>query len=217
MARGRPPAHSQDQVIEAAIRLADAEGAAAVSMRRVGTEIGAGAMSIYTYVPDKDRLLDLMVDRVGAEAEKIKITGDWRTDLMALAAAQRELMLAHPWLPGVLPNRRLTGRNMLAYLEQGLAALAPTDLDGPTKMELIALITGFVASYVTNELIAVTPTSEQVALISEAVASGEFPHLAASLSAGQERALTFDRLADWMITGLVEQAIRPAPGARSSR
>ncbi|MFD0521024.1 TetR/AcrR family transcriptional regulator [Paractinoplanes durhamensis] len=70
MARGRPPAHTRDQVVDAAIRLADTEGLAAVSMRRIATEIGAGAMSLYTYVPDKDRLLDLMVDRVGASMEK---------------------------------------------------------------------------------------------------------------------------------------------------
>jgi AcrR family transcriptional regulator len=218
MARGRPPAHSREQVVDAAIRLADAEGAAAVSMRRIATEIGAGAMSLYTYVPDKDRLLDLMVDQVGAETEKITITGDWRTDLMALAAAQRTLMLAHPWLPAVLPNRRLTGRNMLGYLEQGLAALAPTGLDGPTKMELIALITGFVASYTTNELAAATPTADQVALITSAVASGEFPQLAAALGEGRPgREPSFERIADWTITGLVEQAIRPLPDARSTR
>ncbi|GIM96645.1 TetR/AcrR family transcriptional regulator [Paractinoplanes toevensis] len=217
MTRGRPPAHTREQVVDTAIRLADAEGLAAVTFRRVATEIGAGAMSLYTYVPDKDRLLDLMVDRVGGETAQIKITGDWRTDLMALAAAQRTLMLAHPWLPGALPNRRLTGRNMLGYLEQGLAALAPTGLDGPTKMELIALITGFVASYVTNELTAATPAAEQVALITDAVASGDFPHLAAALGSGAQGTETsFERIAGWIITGLVEQAIRPRPSDRSS-
>lgn len=208
MARGRPPAHTRDQVVEAAIRVADTEGLAAVTMRRIATEIGAGAMSLYTYVPDKDRLLDLMVDRVG-DTPLIAMTGDWRADLLALASGQRELMLAHPWLPAALPNRRLTGRNMLAYLEQGLAALAPTGLDGPTKMELIALVTGFVASYVTNELATATPTAEQVALITEAVGTGDFPHLAAALAGGERgREPSFERIATWTITGLVEQAIR---------
>ena len=217
MARGRPPAHTRDQVVAAAIRLADAEGLAAVTMRRIATEIGAGAMSLYTYVPDKDHLLDLMVDRVGEEFAPVEITGDWRADLVAIAAAQRALMLTHPWLPAALPNRRLTGRNMLAYLERGLAALAPTGLGGATKMELIALVTGFVASYVTNELAAATPTAEQVALITEAVASGDFPHLGSALAEnGQGREPSFERIATWMITGLVEQAIRPGPGARSS-
>ena len=207
MARGRPPAHTRDQVVAAAIRVADAEGLAAVSMRRIATEIGAGAMSLYTYVPDKDRLVDLMVDAVGAETEPVPLTGDWRADLLAVAGRQRALMLAHPWLPAALPNRRLTGRNMLAYLERGLAALAPTGLDGPTKLELIALLTGFVASFVTAELAGSASTADQVALITEAVASGDLPHLAAALdAAAPARAPTFDRLATWIITGLVEQA-----------
>ena len=209
MTRGRPPAHTVDQVVEAAVRLADAEGLAAVSMRRVGTEIGAGAMSLYTYVANRDRLLDLMVDRVGAETAAVPITGDWRADLLALAGTQRALMLAHPWLPAALPNRRLTGRNMLGYLENALAALAPTGLDGPTKMEVIALVTGLVASYVTGELAGTAPTEEQVALIGAAVASGDFPHLADALSGGGTAGdQSFERLAGWTITGLVEQAMR---------
>jgi AcrR family transcriptional regulator len=209
MVRGRPPAYTRDQVVEAAIRLADAEGLAAVTMRRIATELGAGAMSLYTYVPDKDRLLDLMVDEVGGSARPVPITGDWRADVVALAGSQREVMLAHPWLPAALPNRRLTGRRMLAYLESGLAALAPTGLDGPTKMELIALITGFVAAYVTGELAGRTPAAEQVALIGEAVASGEFPHLAAALAeGGTAPEPSFERIANWMIAGLVEQAQR---------
>ncbi|HEX5203588.1 TetR/AcrR family transcriptional regulator [Paractinoplanes rhizophilus] len=209
MTRGRPPAHTRDQVVDAAIRVADTEGLAAVTIRRVATEIGAGAMSLYTYVPDKDRLLDLMVDRVGATMPATPVTGDWRADLLALAGAQRSLMRAHPWLPAALPNRRLTGPHMLAYLERGLAALAPTGLDGPTKMELIALITGFVAAYVTSELAGAAPPDEQVALITSALATGEFPHLAAALAeGGPGREPSFERIANWTISGLVEQASR---------
>ncbi|MBM2622908.1 TetR/AcrR family transcriptional regulator [Actinoplanes sp. LDG1-06] len=208
MPRGRPPSHTREQVVDAAIRIADAEGLAALTMRRIAQDIGAGAMSLYTYVPDKDRLLDLMVDRVGGELVLPAATGDWRTDLIAVAGAQRKLMLAHPWLPAAIPNRRLTGRNMLAYLEKGLAALAPTGLDGPTKMEIVALMTGFVASFVTAETTPATPQEDQVALIGEAVASGEFPELAAVLAeGGQGREPGFDRIADWTLTGLVTQAL----------
>src|SRR4051812_773380 len=114
MARGRRPAHTRDQVVDAAIAVADAEGLDAVTMRRVATEIGAGAMSLYTYVDNRDRLIDLMVDRVGGMSEAVALTGEWRADVLAIAGAQRALMLAHPWLPSALPNRRLTGRNTLA-------------------------------------------------------------------------------------------------------
>ena len=201
MARGRPPAYTREQVVEAAIRIADADGLGAVTMRRIAGEIGAGAMSLYTYVPDKERLVDLMVDRVGGEMPP------GAGDLLDLARAQRRMMLAHPWLPAALPNRRLTGRGMLSYLEQGLAALAPTGLDGATRLEIIALVTGFVASFVTAELAGGAPPEEQAALIGEAVASGDFPHLAAALAeGGPAPEQSFDRLATWLITGLVTQA-----------
>jgi AcrR family transcriptional regulator len=207
MARGRPPAHTREQVVAAAIRLADAEGLAAVTMRRVAASLGAGAMSLYTYVPNRERLLDLMVDGVGAPP--VSLTGDWGRDAVALAGAQRTLMLAHPWLPEALPNRRLSGRNTLAYLETGLAALEPTGLDGATRMEIIALITGFVASYVMSETAGRQPTEEQVAALTEAVSSGEYPRLAAALAGGgQGREPEFERIARWLITGLIEQAQR---------
>ncbi|MFF5079301.1 TetR/AcrR family transcriptional regulator C-terminal domain-containing protein [Actinoplanes sp. NPDC000266] len=201
MARGRPPSHTRDQVVDAAVAIADAEGLSAVTMRRVATEIGAGAMSLYTYVPTRDFLIDLMVDRVGGTAARAELTGEWRADLLAIAGSQRALMLAHPWLPSALPNRSLTGRNTLAYLERGLAALAPTGLDGATRLELIALVTGFVASFVTSELSAGVPQ------VTEPVTAAEFPHLVAAFAEGAPaREPSFERLAAWMITGLVTQA-----------
>jgi hypothetical protein len=74
---------------------------------------------------------------------------------------------------------------------------------------VIALTTGFVAAYVTGELAGSVPTVEQVETITAAVASGDFPHLAAALAAGgQAREPSFERIAGWMITGLVDQAMR---------
>ncbi|GAA2857801.1 TetR family transcriptional regulator [Actinoplanes cyaneus] len=207
MPRGRPPAYTRDQVLAAAVTVADAEGLEAVTMRRIATEIGAGAMSLYTYVPDRDRLIDLMVDRVAGEPAPPPITGDWRADLLALGVMQRDLMLAHPWLPFVLAGRRLTGPNLLGFLEHGLHALAPAALPGVTKMTLIGLLTGFVASYVTSELAGV-PGAEAAAEIGAAVAGGDFPFLREALTEGAAPVPDFATLADWMITGLVERAVR---------
>lgn len=196
MVRGRPPAYTRDQVVDAAIAVADTEGLAAVTIRHIATTIGAGAMSLYTYVPDKDHLVDLMVDRVAAEVT-------WPADLLALAVTQRDLMRRHPWLPSALPNRRLSGRNMLRYLESGLAAL-PESMTGPAKLEIVALLTGFVASYVTNEQAQAAggvTTADQVELITTAVATGDFPHLAAALTQTAPPT-SFEVLAARMIAGL---------------
>jgi glucose-6-phosphate dehydrogenase assembly protein OpcA len=111
-------------------------------------------------------------------------------------------MRRHPWLPTALPNRRLTGTNMLRYLECGLAALPPA-LSGSAKLEIVALLTGFVASYVTNELAQAggVTTQEQVELITAAVATGDFPQLAAALTEPGPPS-SFETIAARMIGGL---------------
>jgi len=205
--RGRPPRRTREQVVAAAIAVADAEGLDALTMRRLATELGTGVMSLYTYVRDKDDLVDQMVDRISAYDP-----GDRAPDLLDLVRWQRELMLRHPWLPGALPNRQLTGENMLRFVEHSLAALAPTGLPGGTKMEIIALLTGFVATYVGHELAqaraGVTDPeriASQVAQLRAAAAGGAYPELARVLAEDAPAAPEphFDAIARRMINGLL--------------
>ncbi|UQU66710.1 TetR/AcrR family transcriptional regulator [Couchioplanes caeruleus] len=204
--RGRPPARTRPQVVAAAIAVADAEGLEALTMRRLAAELGAGPMSLYTYVRDKEELVDLMVDQV---SEFDPALGE--PDLLGLLGWQRDLMLRHPWLPSTLPDRRLGGPNLLGYLERGLTALEPTGLPGAAKMEILALLTGFVAGYVTNELAraraGVTDAErvqEHVTALREAVAGGAYPRLAAVLAeGGPVTPPAFEDVARRMIAGLV--------------
>ena len=206
MPRGRPPQRTRTQVVAAAIAVADAEGLDALTMRRLAAELGAGVMSLYTYVRDKDDLVDQMVDQISAFQPR-----PGRVDLLDLARWQRELMLRHPWLPSALPNRQLTGPNMLGYLERGLAALAPTGLPGGTKMEILALLTGFVASYVGHEqaqaragLTDPERIAAQVAQLQAAATTGAYPELARVLSEdAPPDEPSFDTVARRMINGLV--------------
>jgi AcrR family transcriptional regulator len=203
--RGRPPQRTREQVVAAAVAIADAEGLDALTMRRLAAELGAGVMSLYTYVRDKDDLVDQMVDRISAAGRPE------HPDLLALLRWQRELMLRHRWLPDALPNRQLTGENTLRYLELGLAALAPTGLPGGTKMEILALLTGFVASYVSHELAQARAgrtdperIAAHVAQLQAAVATGAYPELARVLTEpAAPVAPSFDAIAERMINGLV--------------
>ena len=208
MPRGRPPAHTREQVVAAAIKVADAEGLEALTMRRLAAELGAGVMSLYTYVKDKDDLVDLMVEQAGEYA------GPGPDTLLTLVKWQRSLMLKHPWMLSALPNRNLVGPNTLGYLERGLAALADKPLPGPVKMEILALLTGFVAGYVANEVAqarAGVTSSEQVEAhvtqMRAALATGAYPELAKVLAEGgpvnQAGLPDFDRIATRMIDGLV--------------
>lgn len=151
--RGRKPTYSREAITEAAVALADAEGIEAVTMRKVAERAGAGVMSLYSYAPDKETLLHLMVDHVSGELPTTgALTGDWRADLKAIARLQRAHMLRHRWLPAALSTRRVPGPNTLAFLEHALAALRPAGLDGAAKLEIFAQLTGFVAGHVGHEI-----------------------------------------------------------------
>ncbi|GGY22260.1 hypothetical protein GCM10010384_31290 [Streptomyces djakartensis] len=153
--RGRKPAFSREAITAAAVALADAEGLEAVTMRRVAAQqVGAAVMSLYSCAPDKETLLELMVDHVSGELPaSCALTGDWRADRKAVAHDQRDLMFRHPWLPAALSARRSLGPNTLAFLERALAALRPTGLDGAAKLEVFAQLTAFVAGLVAHEIL----------------------------------------------------------------
>lgn len=210
--RGRRPAFSREAITAAAVALADAEGLEAVTMRRVAERVGAGVMSLYSYAPDKETLLELMVDHVSGELPTAPAhTGDWRADLRAIARVQRDLMLRHPWLPAALSTRRVPGPNTLAFLERALAALRPTGLDGTARLEAFAQLTAFVAGHVAHEIaqasVAGSPdrSAAEARYLAAVAADGRHPELAEVLSA-PGRPLTpeamFSRFLNRLIDGL---------------
>uniref|UniRef100_UPI0005844C9C TetR/AcrR family transcriptional regulator n=1 Tax=Nocardia araoensis TaxID=228600 RepID=UPI0005844C9C len=101
---GPRPGYTLEQLADACIRLADQDGLRAVSMRRVAGNLGTAAASLYRYVDGKDDLITLMVDRVAAEYEYPPLTGDVRTDVLALAEQSRALHRQHGWLIHAQPT-----------------------------------------------------------------------------------------------------------------
>jgi AcrR family transcriptional regulator len=105
------------RVLQAAVELADREGIDAVSMRRLGQELGIEAMSLYTHVRGKDDLLDGMVDAVVAEITVDTAGPDWRTTLRRSILGARTVMLRHRWAARVIETRRTPGLATLGYME----------------------------------------------------------------------------------------------------
>jgi AcrR family transcriptional regulator len=143
--RGPKPSRSVEEVVSAAVGLADAEGLAALSMRRVAETLGLSPMSLYTYVPSKAELVDLMVDRVAAEISEPgpALTG-WREKVEHLARQRWSMAQHHPWLMQVGVHRPPLGPNILAKIETTLQAL---DGQGLTEFEMnhfAALILNYV-------------------------------------------------------------------------
>jgi AcrR family transcriptional regulator len=214
--RGPRPAHTRAEIAAAAVRVADAEGIDAVSMRRVAAEVGCGTMSLYNYVPRKEDLHELMVDAVSGEYDlPAAPAGDWRADMRLLAAQGRDLMHRHPWLPSLLSPAHGFTPNVLRYLEWALAALDGLDASYGTRMELIAMINGMVASYVRNEVATAEreraspypPGAEaaaRAAYLAGVLAGGDHPHLAAAFTQAPgplDYDGAFTRLVDRLLDG----------------
>jgi AcrR family transcriptional regulator len=115
---------SRERVLAAAVVLADAEGIKALTMRRLAADLDVEAMSLYYHLPGKEALLDGVVETVVAEIhdavgrlDTTKPDGDWRTRLRQRFLAAREVMLRHPWAPGLLGSRRTIPAGVFAYYD----------------------------------------------------------------------------------------------------
>ena len=143
--RGRKKGLTVAQVVDAATTLADDEGLEAVSMRRVAQELGVVPMTLYTYVPDKAALLDLMLDAVYLRMPR-EDTGhaSWRERLAAVAEENRRLYARHPWAAGLTQSRPPLGPGLMAKYEHELRALDGAGLDDVETDAALTYLLGFV-------------------------------------------------------------------------
>ncbi|MFI5871559.1 TetR/AcrR family transcriptional regulator [Streptomyces sp. NPDC051445] len=119
------PTLSRDSIVREAIAMLDADGIEALSMRKLGARLNAGATSLYRHVATKDELMELAVDEVAAEIHVPSAGGaDWRAAVTGAASSFRATALRHPWLSSVLGQAGLAylGPNLMAFAER-LAAL----------------------------------------------------------------------------------------------
>jgi AcrR family transcriptional regulator len=144
---------SVDRIVAAAIEVADADGLPALSMRRVAEKLGVGTMSLYTHVPGKAELVDLMLDKAygetlsrtgelsGKTAPPEESAGAWRAKLEHVARENWALYHRHPWLLQVTTVRPVLGPNVTAKYEHELRAIdgiGLTDLEMDLVLNLVA-------------------------------------------------------------------------------
>ena len=139
---------SRDAIVAAAIGLLDREGLAALSMRRLGEELGVGAASLYWHVGSKDGLLDLVLDEIIGEVEVPDADpARWQEQLKQVARNQRQVCLRHPYLVRVSIGRIPMGPNALRITEGTLAILRAGGLQPRLAVQgyllLIDTVNGF--------------------------------------------------------------------------
>ncbi len=143
--RGPKRRLSLDAVVAAAIRLADQEGREAVTMRRLAQVLDVAAMTLYTYVPGRAELLDLMLDAAYAQMSRADTTGQpWRDRLTAVAAENLALFDAHPWAARISTLRPPLGPGLMAKYEHELAALDGLGLDDVVLDDSLTHLLSFV-------------------------------------------------------------------------
>ncbi|MFJ4968093.1 TetR/AcrR family transcriptional regulator [Streptomyces sp. NPDC088755] len=138
---GPKPRLSVDAIVAAAVAVADEEGMAALSMRAVGERLGRTAMALYTHVPRKSELLDLMYDAVHAELPTAyPESDDWRAPLTAWAGELLEFFVRHPWVLQVSQARPVLGPHEYANLDTLVRLLGATGLPARTVRRLVGTL-----------------------------------------------------------------------------
>ncbi len=150
--RGPAPSLTREKIAAAAVKLADAEGIEALSMRSLATELGVGATSLYRYVDSKDELILLMVDAVmGAEME-FETGGDWRAGLGAFSRSMRAMTLRHPWTATYGPGARTLGPNAAGVYERVLGAIDGLGLEIDEMLVMLETLAAFVLGRAMEEI-----------------------------------------------------------------
>jgi AcrR family transcriptional regulator len=134
-------------IVRAGVEVADAEGLAGLSMRKVAERLGFTTMSLYRHVPGREQLVDLMRDAVLGDAvlegERPALEGGWRARLEAGARAGWERRRRHPWLAEIRGGRHVPGPNAVAYYEHLLSAVAGTGLTPAETIAVVGLVGRF--------------------------------------------------------------------------
>jgi AcrR family transcriptional regulator len=217
-ARRRRDPISREAIVETAVRLLDAEGLDALSMRGIADELGTGAASLYWHVGSKDGLLDLVMDHViGEQRVPDPEPGRWPEQLRELARQQREICLRHTWIVEVSIGRIPMGPNALNFSERVLAILksggVPDTLAVQGYLLMISTVNGFMLDEVGDAQPGAPAGVPQEAadMASQYVASlptDRFPNMVAlapefARADPEER---FELLLDIFVSGIVSRA-----------
>ena len=177
---------SREKIAAAALRIADAEGFASVSMRRIAQEMGVGTMSLYYYVRTKADLIAVMDDALMGEVLVPSLPANWRQALTMIATRTRDVFLRHPWALSSMLSAP-PGVNAMRHMEQCLQALARTTMTTREKLALLAIIDDFVFGYALRE--AATDPKIDVNFAKRQLATGAFPRLKEAFGKGRPPAM----------------------------
>ncbi|MGI8667340.1 MAG: TetR/AcrR family transcriptional regulator [Jatrophihabitans sp.] len=208
VARDRREVLRPQQVAQAAFELAETDGLAATSVKRVAIRLGVPATRLEQYLPSREDLLDLMLDIVLGEVALPEpgATVHWRAQLHGIAVATHRVASQHPWLVELIGGRPPTGPNGLRYIEAGLAALSDTGLAIADIARCVNAIQAFVCGSVQIHATrgAIGQQGSNARYLKDAVAGPDYPQLAALFSDAEDLTTdnSFEQGLDCLLDGI---------------
>jgi len=179
--RRRKPLN-RDQVLRAAILLADEGGLESVSMRRLGQALRVEAMSLYKHVANKDDILGGIADLVVGDFEVPFIGADWKAAIRRSAISAHRVLLGHPWASSLIESRLDAGPARLRYLDAVIGVLSTAGFTMPMAIRAIMTLDSHTYGFVLQEQawsFDVEDAPELAATFARGLPAGNYPNLAA--------------------------------------
>jgi AcrR family transcriptional regulator len=173
---------SRERVVRAAMALADAGGIDALTMRRLGDELGVEAMSLYKHVANKDDLIDGMTDAVFAEIELPSGATDWRTAMRERAVSVRAALSRHPWATPLMQSRTSPGPATMRHHDTVIGTLRTAGFSVALTAHAFSALDSYIYGFALQQRSLPFETGEQMAELAEAILAQfpaeAYPHLA---------------------------------------
>jgi len=185
---------SKGRVLDAAVALADRKGLGAVTMRRLGAELGFEAMALYKHIANKEEILDGMVELVIGEIEIPAEGAEWKEAMRRRAISAREVLSRHSWAIGLLEARDSRGPAVLRYLNAVLGNLRSAGFSMENAAHAFSLLDSYVYGQVIQETSwpASTPEESSASPTLDPDTMVEYPHLVAMYEHATTFGYTFD-------------------------
>lgn len=172
---------TRERVLRTAVARADQAGLEAVTMRKLGPELGVEAMALYHHFANKSDLVDGMVDLVFSEIELPEIGADWRTAMRRRAIAVRDALLRHRWAVGLMESRRTPGPANLRHHDAVIGCLRAGGFDIRAVAHAYSLLDSYIYGFALTKMNLPFQTSGTIGDVAEAMLEpfpvDEYPNL----------------------------------------
>jgi AcrR family transcriptional regulator len=173
---------TRERVLRAAVALADRDGVASLSMRRLARELGVEAMSLYHHVASKDALLDGMVDHVFSEID-LPAGEDWKAAMRQRAVSARAALRRHPWAIALMESRSTPGPANLRHHDAVIGCLRQAGFPVALTAHAYSILDAYIYGFALQEASLPFDTPEETAELAQSIMAGfpaadAYPHLA---------------------------------------